>query len=149
MNARDPLPQQLAGWLAATDIGYLELRGPQLQLRLRNDHGRVEAVDVEPPAEAPAAALLPVRAPTVGVFRQAHPLRAGTPAPALAEAGQPVHAGQTLGLLQIGALLLPVTAPCSGVLLHWHVAHGGVVGYGAHLADIAPLAEPAPTPPGD
>ena len=129
MNAE--LLQQLSAWLARTDIGLLELRGPGVQLRLLNDAGRVRPAPAGPGLDAPVAAV-PVRAPSVGVFLPGHPLQLD----ALAPPGAPVAAGQVLGLLRVGALLLPVAAPCGGVVAAVHVAPGVPVGFGTHLADI-------------
>ena len=133
--------QQIAAWLAATDIGLLELRGPDTSLRLRNDGGAVEvlATDGATPAGAAAAPpsqvsqaspnTLTVIAPSVGVFLHRHPLRDD----ALAPPGTPVQAGQAIGLLQIGLLLLPVQAPADGTVLELLAAHGAVVGYATPL----------------
>jgi acetyl-CoA carboxylase biotin carboxyl carrier protein len=49
-----------------------------------------------------------------------------------------VRAGQTLGLLQIGALLLPVTAPHDGAVVGTLVPHGAAVGYGTPLLQLQP-----------
>ena len=125
--------QELSGWLAATDIGFLELRGPDVHLCLRHDSTRVEVV---PPGTRAIAtpATVPVTSPSVGVFLHTHPLH---DAP-LAAPGQAVVAGQVIGLLQIGALLLPVIAPRDGIVARHAAAPGKVVGYGAHLADLVP-----------
>jgi len=117
---------QIAAWLAATDIGLLELRGPALELRLRNDGGQVQAAPDAPPVTASAG--------SVGVFLHRHPLHE-TP---LAPIGETVRAGQPLGLLQIGALLLPVPAPQDGVVTALPVAHSTLVGYGTPLVELQP-----------
>lgn len=131
--------QQLSAWLAATDIGLLELRGPEGHLCLRNDGARVEVVqDAAPAAARTQLAEAPSRVATaasVGVFLHRHPLR---DAP-LAAPGAAVRAGQTLGLLQIGALLLPVAAPHDGIVAGTLVAHGTSVGYGTPLVELQPL----------
>lgn len=125
------LVRQLGGWLSATDIGLLELRGPGVHLCLRNDGHQVEAVR---PGDARMIArdAVPVRATSVGKFLHAHPLH---DAP-LAEPGQTVVRGQTIGLLQIGALLLPVQAPHDGVVAGHAAADGAVVGYGAPVVKL-------------
>jgi acetyl-CoA carboxylase biotin carboxyl carrier protein len=69
------------------------------------------------------------------VFLHCHPL-AATP---LARIGERVGAGQTVGLLQIGPLLLPVTAPQAGIVDSIHAADGLPVGYGAPLVELHPL----------
>ena len=131
--------EQLSAWLAATDIGVLELRGPGTQLRLRNDGGaapvRQESGTAPRAPARPQARNLTADAPSVGVFLHRHPLRDG----ALAPVGGPVRAGQALGLLQIGALLLPVCAPQAATVTSLRVAHGTAVGYGTPLVDLVPL----------
>jgi acetyl-CoA carboxylase biotin carboxyl carrier protein len=53
--------------------------------------------------------------------------------------GARVQAGQTLGLLRIGVLLLPVTASRAGTVAAVRVEDGATVGYGAALVDLHPL----------
>jgi acetyl-CoA carboxylase biotin carboxyl carrier protein len=135
--------RELATWLASTDICLLDLRGPQMHLRLRRDGGTMgEVVQVDTGDDSPTAiaSTTPqtdttlVSASSVGVFLHRHPLR---DAP-LARPGADVGAGQTLALLQIGALLLPVTAPHDGVLAGPLVTHGTAVGYGTPLLQLQP-----------
>jgi len=135
--------EQIAAWLAATDIGLLELRGPGQMLLLRHDGAGVEVVDVVQTdgAAAPAAPVLhTVNAPSVGVFLHRHPLREDT----LAAPGSAVRAGQALGLLQVGLLLLPVLAPADATVLELLVAHGTVVGYGTQLFALQGAAPHGP-----
>lgn len=122
---------QLAAWLANTDIGLLELRTPNGTLRL----GRQGDNIIELPDEEAELELLAIRAPSLGVFLQSHPL-ATTP---LVRTGQRVEAGQTIGLLKIGPLLLPVTTPQAGIVDSIHAADGLAVGYGTTLFDLHPL----------
>jgi acetyl-CoA carboxylase biotin carboxyl carrier protein len=123
---------RIAAWLAATDIGLLELRGPGTALRLRHDGSGVgvDAIDAEP------AAVRAVPAPSVGVFLHRHPLRHDD----LAAPGSAVVAGQALGLLQTGPLLLAVPAPADGVVQAQCVPHGTAVGYGTPLVVLLPNA---------
>ena len=72
---------------------------------------------------------------SVGVFLHRHPLRDT----AIAEAGATVRRGGLVGLLQIGALLLPVTSPCDGVVGAMLLEHGATAGYGARLVELHPL----------
>ncbi|HSW03866.1 acetyl-CoA carboxylase biotin carboxyl carrier protein subunit [Aquabacterium sp.] len=133
------LIEQLSAWLAATDIGLLELRGPGTHLCLRHDGARVTQADTlssetaSASASAPASTVL-ASAGSVGVFLHRHPLH---PAP-LAAVGTRVQAGQCLGLLQIGALLLPVSAPRAGIVAAHRVLHGTSVGYGTPLVELHP-----------
>ena len=122
---------QLAAWLAGTDIGLLELRTPQGTLRL----GRQGDDIVELPAEVTGAETVSVHAPSVGVFLHSHPLAAAP----LARIGERVDAGRVVGLLKIGPLLLPVTAPQAGIVDSIHAADGLPVGYGTPLVELHPL----------
>lgn len=122
--------RQIATWLAATDIGQLELRGPGHTLSLRHDGAAVTVVDDAAPAgAAPRPDTLTVAAPSVGVFLHRHPLREDM----LAAPGTAVQAGQVVGLLQIGLLLLSVPAPADATVHELLVAHGTLVGYGTPL----------------
>jgi acetyl-CoA carboxylase biotin carboxyl carrier protein len=124
---------QVSTWLAATDIGFLELRGPGVGLRLIHRDGHVEPAPVgyEPRAARPAVTL---HAPSVGRVRLTHPLHTHL----LAAVGQAVAGGQAVLLLEIGSLLLPVVAPMSGTMSALRVAEGDVVGYGSPLVDLVP-----------
>lgn len=119
--------QQIAAWLAATDIGQLELCGPGQSLVLRNDGAAGVVVDTTAPP-----ATLTVTAPSLGVFLHRHPLREDL----LAAPGTAVRAGQPIGLLQIGPLLLPVPAPADATVHELLAAHGTAVGYGTPLVAL-------------
>ena len=71
-------------------------------------------------------------APSVGVFLHRHPLHAAP----LVRTGEVVAAGQVLGLLHIGPLLLPVTAPRPGKVVGMWAAHEAVVGFGTRLVEL-------------
>jgi acetyl-CoA carboxylase biotin carboxyl carrier protein len=124
---------RFAAWLADTDIGLFELRTPQGTLRL----GRQGDDIVELPTEVAEAETAPlsVHARSVGVFLHNHPLAAAP----LVRTGERVDAGQTIGLLKIGPLLLPVAAPQAGIVGGVHAADGLAVGYGTPLVDLYPL----------
>jgi len=126
---------QLCAFLAATDIGLLELKGPAGVLRLRHDGARVEVEMIE----AAAAALFSpptqvIRAPVPGIYLDRHPLRSQ---PSVA-VGTEVAAGTPLAFLQIGPLLLPVPAPEDGLVAEKFAEHGATVGYGAPLIGLQP-----------
>ncbi|MDM0035790.1 acetyl-CoA carboxylase biotin carboxyl carrier protein subunit [Variovorax sp. J22P271] len=118
MKKTDAQREDIARWLAATDIGYFELHTPFETLRFGA------------PPDRPAATTL--RAASVGVFRHAHPLHAAP----LAPIGAPVPAGQAVGVLQIGPLLLPVFAPVAGQVARWLADDGAAVGFGAALIEF-------------
>ena len=124
---------QLSAWLAATDIRLLELSGPGAHLHLHHDGARVEVVDGKP-AEIPRPVA---RAGSVGIFLHHHPLREEL----LARPGARIRAGQTLGLLRIGSLLLPVTAPQDGIVANTLAGHGEAVGFGTPLVEYQAVCE--------
>ncbi|MGJ7497087.1 acetyl-CoA carboxylase biotin carboxyl carrier protein [Variovorax sp. RT4R15] len=141
MRTADQL-QQLAAWLADTDIGLLELRTPEGMVRLGRGRVPSRAIvqldadgDGSAPAPAPAQDTAMAVASSVGVFLHGHPLH---PAP-LVRVGDRVAAGQPVGLLQIGPLLLPVAAPLAGVIAAVCVAAGCTVGYGTALVELQPF----------
>ena len=139
MKTADQL-QQLAAWLADTDIGLLELRTPEGMVRLGRSRAPSRAIvqlgaDGDGSAPAPAADTATAVASGAGVFLHGHPLH---PLP-LARVGERVSAGQPVGLLQIGPLLLPVAAPLAGVIAAVCVAAGCTVGYGTALVELQPF----------
>ncbi|MBB3178090.1 biotin/lipoyl-containing protein [Variovorax sp. Sphag1AA] len=127
--------KQMAAWLAGTDIGLLELRTPHGVVRLgREPAAGDEIVQLEDEAlddeAAPAQAI--AGAPSVGVFLHAHPLH-NKP---VVRVGERVKAGQGLGLVRIGPLLLPVTAPAAGLVTGVREEVGAAVGYGTALFEL-------------
>jgi acetyl-CoA carboxylase biotin carboxyl carrier protein len=128
----------LSAWMAEAGIDELELIGPSFRLRLGGD-GRQAHDDQagDRPGDA-ASGQVPssdvVAASTVGLFLHRHPLHEA----ALAPEGTPVRAGQALGLLRIGPLLVPVIAPRDGIVGALLVAHETVVGFGTGLVELHP-----------
>jgi acetyl-CoA carboxylase biotin carboxyl carrier protein len=127
--------QQLSAWLADTDIAVLELSGPGVSLRL---HQGDASGTIEAQGAAPAMPMRPqsltVRAPSVGVFLAAHPLHSSP----LASPGARVRAGEPIGLMQIGVLLLPVHAPQDAIVRVVRAASGTPVGFGTPLFELDP-----------
>ena len=115
--------RELSSLLEGTDIELLELDLGNDVIRLRRESSGQGAV---PPASTDT---FDIPAPSVGIFRRAHPLRT-TP---LVEPGQAVMAGDPVGLLQIGALWVHVVAPKDGIMLDLLTADGAAVGYGTAL----------------
>ena len=115
--------RELSSLLEGTDIELLELEHGDDVIRLRRESpGQVTALP------APADTF-DIPAPSVGIFRRIHPLRTAP----LVEPGQAVSAGDPVGLLQIGVLLVHVLAPKDGVMLDVLVEDGAAVGYGTAL----------------
>ena len=124
--------ERLTAWCASAGIREIELAEAGFSLRLH-----MQAVV----AETPMAAVAPkaetvfkgVRAPGVGVFRLDHPTT-GRP---VAEPGQTVRKGETVGVLQVGPCLKAVLAPADGVLGAALAEDGAIVGYGTPLYELA------------
>ncbi|MEJ8810442.1 biotin/lipoyl-containing protein [Variovorax ureilyticus] len=126
--------KQMAAWLADTDIGLLELRTPGGNIRLSRGPASGEIVQLadDMPDDEAATPLALASAPGVGVFLHAHPLH---DKPVVRKGGR-VKAGQALGLLRIGPLLVPVTAPAAGQVTGVREETGAAVGYGSALFEL-------------
>ena len=120
----------LGAEMAQFGIVQLRLTGPEFSLTLTR--GGAAAADEDAPA--PEADIVPIIATGLGSFRRNHPLHE-TP---LAAEGETVAAGQAIALLQVGPLLLPVTAPAEGIIAAALPDEGALVGYGDRLFDFLP-----------
>lgn len=128
--------RDLTAWMDKARIDELELVGPSFRLRLggsglqtRDDPAG--ALDRHAAPESKPSRQI-VAASTVGLFLHRHPLHATM----LAPEGAQVQAGQALGLLRIGPLLVPVIAPGDGIVGAMLVAHQTVVGFGTGLVEF-------------
>lgn len=120
----------IAAAMTAAGVARLELAGPDVRLVL----GRGAAPAAEAAAADQSAGPIAVTAPGVGTFLRSHPLHDRP----LADDGETVVAGQAVALLQVGPLLVPVTAPVGGLIVGAAAAEGTLVGYGDRLLDLAP-----------
>jgi len=123
----------IAAWLAATDIDCLELTGPAGHLRLRR--GGEPEVTADWTGDGPLAEdeTVAMPSPGFGIFLHAHPLHEKP----LVQADDSVAAGQVLGFLKIGPLLVPVPAPHDGVVSDIVTRDGTLVGFGDPLFRIS------------
>src|SRR5262245_59733319 len=128
---------QLSAWLDEAGIDVLELTGPGKQLRLERDarpgSGKGNA---EPPAvvsETHVPGGCTVRAPIAGILLLKHPMHE-TP---LVVRGHRICAGQTVALLQIGALLVSVTTPQDGIVTDVLGQDGSLIGFGTEIVRLA------------
>ncbi|WP_271621512.1 hypothetical protein [Bradyrhizobium sp. CCBAU 51745] len=124
----------MSAWLKDANLALLELRGPNATLRLVNDAASVRVVEGEESSSLDAPPLT-VRARSPGIFLDRHPLHER----AIALVAVDVRAGDPIGFLQIGSLLLAVPAPRAGTLTDVLVAHGAIVGYGTPLFALQPI----------
>ncbi|MES0099086.1 biotin attachment protein [Mesorhizobium sp. M0019] len=124
--------ERLAAWCASAGIAEIELAEAGFSLRLHMQ-SVIASIPVAA-AEVPKAGTVfkGVRAPGVGVFRLDHPTT-GRP---VAEPGQTVCKGETIGVLQVGPCLKAVLAPADGVLGAALAEDGAVVGYGTPLYEL-------------
>jgi acetyl-CoA carboxylase biotin carboxyl carrier protein len=127
---------QISAWLVEAGIDDLELRGPDRQLRLRagradQSEDAITSVDLAPAESRPQH--FTVTAPAVGILLHRHPMQDRP----LAPCGCRIRAGQTLALLQIGTLLLPVEATRDGTVIRLLVEHGALVGFGTQIIELS------------
>jgi acetyl-CoA carboxylase biotin carboxyl carrier protein len=124
---------QLSAWLADSDIGLLELRGPTGAVRLLNSGSSVHIHTADGPESRPRhAPTIAVRASSPGVFLDRHPLHER----AIVSIGNEVRAGELIGFLQVGPLLMPVLAPQAGTMTEVFVERAKIVGYGEPLFEL-------------
>ncbi len=112
---------RLARWLRDAGLARLALDGPEFRLTLE-------------PAVPAAGAAAVIRATAAGIFQRCHPQQDAPPA----LPGDRVAAGQAVAFLQVGALLLPVTAPAPGQLGRLLAEDGTLIGYGTPVAEFHP-----------
>jgi acetyl-CoA carboxylase biotin carboxyl carrier protein len=124
------VPDDVAGLatvLAESGLAEMHVTGPNTDIHLvRSSSGEI--------ASATAASADQITAAGVGIFLTCHPLHR-TP---LAAQGRFVRAGETVGLLRVGLLLRPVTAPGAGYLSAPLAEPGTLVGYGTVLFLLQP-----------
>lgn len=86
-------------------------------------------------AARPGTPLRTIASPVIGNFIAGHPLEGGKP---YVESGTSVEAGDIIGLLAIGPVLMPVEAPCPGVVRKVLAREGAIVGFDDPLFEIEP-----------
>jgi acetyl-CoA carboxylase biotin carboxyl carrier protein len=131
--------EQISAWLTEAGIDQFELSGPNGRLRLGRagrEHGAPgdAAAEIDlAEAEIHAQLSFTVNAPAAGILLHRHPMRESS----LAPRGSRIRAGQTVALLKIGALLLPIDARQDGTVTDLMVQHGALVGYGTEIIELS------------
>ncbi|MBS1155282.1 MAG: acetyl-CoA carboxylase biotin carboxyl carrier protein subunit [Proteobacteria bacterium] len=137
--------QQLIAKLEASGLRSLELSRPGERVKLTmSDNSEVQVVNADDTVElfaAPASLQAAPAGTTVlteaaGLFLATHPMRSKP----LAEVGQSVKKNDVLGLLKIGPVYAPVTAPADGVVTQILASDGALLGFGAPVLEIAASA---------
>jgi acetyl-CoA carboxylase biotin carboxyl carrier protein len=139
--------KQLTEWLSSSHIECLDLSSPQGHISLRRGAAQLPVQPIPTKTAPTQTALQPtavaadagyavqtVRTQHLGIFLSHHPLRSAP----LVQPGQTVTAGQCIGLLQVGTLLLPIAAPGNGVAGAYLVEPGQTLGYGTPVLNIHP-----------
>ena len=122
MRIDQPLIKQLSTWISQRGIDLLELTTPEASLSLQRDAPAPAAAD--PVQESRHQELI---APSPGRYLDRHPLSAQP----LVKPGASVEAGQLVGFLQIGTLLLPLRSPQAGRIVSLPRSPGDTLGYGS------------------
>jgi len=128
----DPaLISTLTDWLEASGARELEIlteAGEALKIVLGSGARSAHAHETAPKVRPTLPEGRSVKAPMAGLFRSAHPGSAD--ASPLAEKGRAVEAGAIIGFIEVGPVLLPVTAPEASVVAEVHAHAGDLIGYG-------------------
>ena len=131
--------QQLAGMLRASGFTSLEFsRGDEsVRLTVAQDDAMVTVTAEEAPdyLVAPEDHGVAVLAESAGLFLAGHPMRDRP----FARVGEAVAKGDVLGLLKIGPIYAPVTAPADGVVARILTAEGALLGFGTPVLELAPI----------
>ncbi|MDE1169392.1 MAG: acetyl-CoA carboxylase biotin carboxyl carrier protein subunit [Pseudomonas sp.] len=128
--------RQLARWLSAANLSGLQITRPGFELTLRRGSAAPAQAAVAVQTQVAAVSDAPtasVKASGPGHFFSHHPDERS----AWVKAGDEVQAGQLLGVLRIGHLMLPVRSDQAGRVSAVRAAEGEQVGYGQPLFDLA------------
>lgn len=133
--------ETLIAMLDGAGLASIEIADGRQSLRLVMETGEgagVVLADSHDPTEFADPNPVVVRAQLPGTFLVRHPLR---PAP-FAPIGDRIGAGDILGLVQVGPIYSPVTAPVAGTVKHVLAETPSPVQFGAPLFELTPAAAP-------
>lgn len=135
--------QQLIASLEASGLRSLELCRPGERVKLtlcENNEVLIESGDTAA-APSPAAVNSPagpasttLLTESAGFFLAAHPMR-NKP---WVSVGDTVKKNDVLGLLKIGQIYAPITAPADGVITQILASDGALLGFGAPVLEMTP-----------
>ncbi|KAA3507750.1 hypothetical protein GOZ90_23680 [Agrobacterium vitis] len=117
----------LTSWLEQAGVSAIAIERDDQQIKIVMAGGSAQVSRQK--RDKPTAAVVAVKAPSVGHFLAHHPARADE----ASNDRSVVKAGDTLGFVKIGPVLLAVSAPQDGILGEALVKSGTLVGYGDPL----------------
>ncbi|MUO80368.1 hypothetical protein GOZ80_10625 [Agrobacterium vitis] len=122
---------QLTCWLEMAGVHAIDIEHNDQQISIVMTGGTAH-VSRHMRSNVPVGASVMITSPSVGHFLAYHPARPdGGP-----QEGESVNAGDVVGFVKIGPLLLGVAAPQDGVLGEALVNAGDAVGYGTPLFSL-------------
>ncbi|MVA73017.1 hypothetical protein GOZ81_18250 [Agrobacterium vitis] len=121
----------LTAWLEQAGVSTIAIERDDLQIKIVMAGGAAQVSRQTRDKQKPASSVA-VKAPCVGHFLAHHPARPDGGA----QEGESVNAGDVVGFVKIGPLLLGVAAPQDGVLGEALVNAGDAVGYGTPLFSL-------------
>ncbi|USJ27538.1 acetyl-CoA carboxylase biotin carboxyl carrier protein [Ensifer adhaerens] len=128
----DPaLISTLTNWLGASGASELEIStkdGHTLKIVLPLDASPARPREAAKDVTSSAMEGWTVKAPLAGVFRDRHP--GDVDASPLASEGSTVEAGNVVGFVEVGPILMPVIAPVTANVAGVHARAGELIGYG-------------------
>ena len=127
MRIDQPLIKQLSAWMNQRGIDLLELTTPEASLSLQRDAPYPTGAD-----RVQGSHYHELTAPSPGRYLDRHPLSTQP----LVTPGAAVQAGQLVGFLQIGVLLLPLRSTQAGRILNLPRSPGDTLGYGSVVMSL-------------
>ena len=119
--------RQLTAWMSAGGIDLLELTTPETSVSLQRD-----AASHASHAPLKGAPYYEVTTPSPGIYLDRHPFSAKP----LVTPGASIEAGQLVGFLQIGSLLLPLRSAQAGRIVSLPQTPGDMLGYGSVVMSL-------------
>ncbi len=123
--------KQIAEWLTEAGIASIEITGPRGSVRVTSA-GACAADSAALTGGAAAGTITQARATTVGVFLDTHPLRTAP----FVRVGDAVKAGDVIGLVKIGRIFVPLSAPGAGIVSRILVESGSRADFGMAILEI-------------